>query len=153
MKTFLNTIVLFALATFLCYGQTDNFNSIANDTIKEIIDPVENMPFSIERDSVYTKVPDSLGVNLTGMAVIKLYINNKSIVEKIEILRLLINKNNHTIINYTQNLQKCKRNKHYPNYILKYYPFLYDYAQKIKIVKVSETAKRLTNMSLMIRFK
>ena len=60
MRTLLNIIVLFTLVTFSCYGQTDNFNSITNDTILKIIDPVENMPFSIERDSIYTKIPDSL---------------------------------------------------------------------------------------------
>lgn len=60
MRTLLNIIVLFTLVTFSCYGQTDNFNSITNDTISKIIDPVENMPFSIERDSIYTKIPDSL---------------------------------------------------------------------------------------------
>jgi len=153
MRTLLNIIVLFTLVTFSCYGQTDNFNSITNDTISKIIDPVENMPFSIERDSIYTKIPDSFGINLTGMTVVKLFINNKSLVEKIEIIRLLINKENQTIVNYTQELQKCNKNNHYPNNVQKLYPFLYNYAKKLKIVKVSENTNKLTILSLMVRFR
>jgi len=153
MKRFVKkSIVLLTIVFFNCFGQVVMSNSVENDTIK-IIDPIENMPFSIERDSVYIEIPDTLGTDLTGLAMLTLYINENSIVEKMEIPRLLVKRNNEVVINYTQKLNKCKLSNHYPIVVQRYYPFLYEYIKTIKIVKVSENIPKLTIMYLMVRFK
>ena len=153
MKRFVKkSIVLLTIFNFNCFGQVVISNSVENDTIK-IIDPIEFMPFSIERDSIYIEIPDTLGTDLTGLAVLKLYINENSVVEKMEIPRLLVKRNNEVVINYTQNLSKCKLSNHYPIMVQRYYPFLYEYMKTIRIVKMTENIPKLTIMNLMVRFK
>jgi len=155
MKLF-NYIIItaFALLTFSCYGQKNNNSHISkNDTITEIIDPIEKMPFSIERDSVYLRIPDSLGVNQKGFAVLGFLINDKSKIENIKILRLHIKENDIVLIDYTQDLQNTEYDTNNKMKIQRYYQLLEDYTKTLKIIKTSENVPKLTRMNLIVRFK
>lgn len=152
MKSLTIITILLTIVNSTCFSQITISDSFTNDTVK-IIDPIENMPFSIERDSIYTEIPDSLGTNLTGLAILKLYINRNAIVKKMEILRLSIKGNNENVINYTQNQEKCISSNNYPIEVQKYYPFLYEYIKTIRIVKVSRDSPKLSIMTLMVRFR
>ena len=140
--------------TFSLFAQTTpKQESIKNDTITEIIDPVENMPFSIERDSVYTKTPDSLGVNQKGFAVLGLLINDKSKIEEVQILRLYLTENDNVLVDYTIDLDNSE-NKNIPDKrIQKYYQFLKEYTKTVRIIKTSQKVPKLTKMSIIVRFR
>jgi hypothetical protein len=140
--------------TFSLFAQTTpKQESIKNDTITEIIDPVENMPFSIERNSVYTKTPDSLGVNQKGFVVLGLLINDKSKIEEVQILRLYLTENDNVLVDYTIDLDNSE-NKNIPDKrIQKYYQFLKEYTKTVRIIKTSQKVPKLTKMSIMVRFR
>jgi hypothetical protein len=148
------TIAFFILLTFPCYGQKRNASLITkDDTIKEIIDPVENMPFSIERDSVYASLPDTLGGNQRGFAVIGLLINEKSIIEDVFVIRLFLKENEIETIDYTQGLPNQEHKVIIPKQIQRYKQFFVEYAKKIRIKKNSKNAPKMTRMNLMVRFR
>jgi hypothetical protein len=155
MKSLINIIIIIlALLTFSCYGQKNNSSFITkNGAITEIIDPIENIPFSIKRDSVYTKIPDSLGINQKGFTVLELFINDKSKIKKIQILRLYVKSNDSVFIDYTQDLQNMKHETNIPMNIQRYYPFLEEYIKTIKITNTSKNTPKLSKMSLMVRFR
>jgi hypothetical protein len=140
--------------TFSLFAQTTpKQESIKNDTITEIIDPVENMPFSIERDSVYTKTPDSLGVNQKGFAVLGLLINDKSKIEEVQILRLYLTENDNVLVDYTIDLDNSENKNISDKRIQKYYQFLKEYTKTVRIIKTSQKVPKLTKMSIIVRFR
>ena len=65
MKLFLPIIFLTLFIHSGC-SQTIVKNKTENkvDTYEDIVDPIEEMPFMIERETVYSEIPDSLGKNL-----------------------------------------------------------------------------------------
>jgi hypothetical protein len=148
------TISSSILLAFSCYGQKSNTNLITkNDTITEIIDPVENMPFSIERDSIYANLPDSLGVNQRGFAILGLLINDKAIIEDVIILRLYLKKSEIVTIDYTQELQNQEAKTIVPKQIQRYKQFFAQYTKGIRIKRNSKNTSKMTRMSLMVRFR
>jgi hypothetical protein len=118
-----------------------------------IVDPIEEMPFVIERESIYSVMPDSLGKNITGSAGLRLYINEMGIIENFELVRLLLEKDSTRFIEFQRQNFGSFNLESYPGNVQKYYPFFKDYVNTLKIKRITAVESRSVIMYLLIRFK
>lgn len=150
-------IFLLGVGSYSGCGQADSLKKdiVLSDT-GLLVDPVEVMPFIIERENQYIQLPDSLGGNiLSGLAFLTLYIGEDAKVQKFTIIRLDLRQGEKEIVDYlnTKSGSSIKEND-YPDEIKKYYKFFVGYIESLKIVPVPDSKPReLTLMNLLIRFK
>jgi hypothetical protein len=154
MKLFLPIIFL----TFFIHSgcsQTIVKNKTENkvDTYEDIVDPIEKMPFMIERENVYSEIPDSLGKNLLGLAGLRLYVSDKGIIKNFELVKLSLEKNGTSFIEYQRKNFGSFNIESYPADIQKYYPFLADNVNMLKVKKVAGVVPRPVILNLLVRFK
>jgi hypothetical protein len=123
------------------------------DTSEYIVDPIEEMPFIIERENSYSVIPDSLGKNLTGFAGLRLYVSDKGIVGNFELVKLSLNKGDASFIEYQRKKFGSFNIESYPIDVQKYYPFLVDYVNMLKVRQATGVAPRSVIMNLLVRFK
>lgn len=118
-----------------------------------IVDPIEEMPFVIEREGIYSVMPDSLGKNLSGSAGLRLHINEKGIIENFELVRLLLEKDSIRFIEYQRQKLGFFNVESYPVNVQKYYPFFKNYVNTLKVKHITTVEPRSVNMYLLVRFK
>ena len=147
MKT-LKLIIIYSLILCSISGQKNC--KIKIDSTHHFV-PIEGLPFEIERDSVYAKIPDSLGISLSGFAAIELHIKSNSIIENFDILRLMIKKKDKIIIDYF--ILKNEKKIIYPLEVLKYYQFLSEYTKTLKVKKIFKNKQKSTIIYLLVRFR
>jgi len=142
---------------FSCSGQVDTIKMDTKSTDSGVlIDPVEVMPFIIERESQYVQLPDSLGGNtITGLAFIGLYINEAAKVQRFNIIRLYLKKEEIEIIDYLNTKPEYQiREDDYPDAVKRYYKFIAEYIASLKIVPAPNVKpKKVTIINLPLRFK
>ena len=119
----------------------------------EIVDPIEEMPFVIERESDYTSLSDSLGNQLSGLAALRLYLNNQGIIENFELVKLTLYRNSTIVIDYQRKEFGFFDKKYYPLNVQAYYPFFKDYVSKLEVSRVKGIATRSLTMNLLVRIK
>ncbi len=136
-------------------GQTTVKNKTDNkvDTSEYIVDPIEEMPFIIERENSYSVMPDSLGKDLTGLAGLRLYVSDNGIIGNFELVKLSLNKGDASFIEYQRKKFGSFNIESYPIDVQKYYPFLVDYVNMLKVRQVTGVAPRSVIMNLLVRFK
>lgn len=123
------------------------------DTTEYIVDPIEEMPFIIERENIYSVLPDSLGKDLTGFAGLRLYVSDKGIIGNFELVKLSLDKNGIHYIEYQRKKFGSFNIESYPVDVQKFYPFFVAYVNMLKLRQVTGVAPRSVNMNLLIRFK
>lgn len=111
-----------------------------------ITDPVALPYFVIHRKSPYVSMPDSLGSKqVNGFAGVKLVLDSKGGVKRVEILRLQVS--GKTNISYEPRLHRKTVT------IAKYESFLKKYAAKIKVIKTDRrNPPRINTIIFVIRF-
>jgi len=154
MKLFLPIIFLTFFIHTSC-SQTIVKNKTENkvDTSEYIVDPIEEMPFMIERENVYSEIPDSLGKNISGLAGLRLYVSDKGIIKNFELVKLSLEKDGTSFIEYQRKNFGSFTRESYPADIQKYYLFLADYVNILKVKKVADVVPRPVIMNLLVRFK
>lgn len=123
------------------------------DTTEYIVDPIEEMPFIIDRENIYSVIPDSLGKNLTGFAGLRLYLSDKGIIRNFELVKLSLEKDGVSFIEYQRKKFGSFNIESYPVDVQKYYPFFVDYVNMLKVRQVAGVASRSVIMNLLVRFK
>lgn len=116
------------------------------DSIQEIVDYIEEVPYEIQLNSNKLVLPDSIGGNtIEGQIGIAIVINENSKIIEYKIFRLLVvsKKTRQKIIDYPN------ESIHY--YYIRYYPFVRNYVNKINVIKVGNPQKK-NRMSILIRF-
>jgi len=86
--------------------------------------------------------------------MIQLYIKDDCKIEKIEIDKLLLKKNDSIFIDYVRDFWDCEFYTKIPSCIKQYYPFLDEYARSsLRIIKNVENVPELSIMDIMVRFR
>jgi hypothetical protein len=116
----------------------------------KIVDPIISMSYEIVRDSIFSVLPDSLGgSNVNGLVVVRVTINATDLrileleIKKIKLTNTELKK---IIINYPSNLIDS-------NKLNSYYPFLYEYCRKIKIIEKHPPQYKTTKIDILTRFR
>lgn len=155
----INKIIYYLIfITFIAYSsccQTIVKNKMKDkvDTSEYLIDPIEEMPFVIERENIYSVIPESLGKKLSGFAGLRLYISNKGIMENFELVKLSLDKDGTSFIEYQHKKFGFFKMETYPKDIQKYYQFLENYVKKLKVRQVTGVIPRSVILNLLVRFK
>lgn len=147
----LNIIIWILSLLLSCQGQIKKNQGKANGTLLDTsiinIDPIEPMPYVVERDTMYHSLPDSLGgKEVNGMAVLKLNINKDGKIQDFSIIKLSIFKNEKEIINYWCNTCGFLPKKDYPSNVLRYYLYLKAYVDSLKITKAINIRPKQENI-------
>lgn len=96
-------IILFLMCQiYFCNSQTIVGSKIDSkpDTSFSIIDPIEEIPFVIERESNSSTLFDKSGTRLIGIAALRLYVNEQGIIKKFQIVKLSLKKDSTSFIEY-----------------------------------------------------
>ena len=118
----------------------------------QISEPFEGIPFHIIRNSVYAKLPDSLGGKFRGgLCVITIDIGKSGIVGDFYIQKLSIKKGKRNFIEWsTGNYLSFNQ---YPDSVKKYYSFLKQYVAGLKLTRdKSINVKEKNFESFVVRF-
>lgn len=150
MIKLLNVFNLLILSLLSCCGQTKKNCNILIDSdsvySQKIIDPVEPMPFEVQRKSMYLNLPDNLGgKNAKGISVLKLIINREGQISKFIIIKIFIRKGGKEIINYWNDSENQDYQSYPPN-VLKFYSFFKKYVESLKIMSDKRIVPQSVNV-------
>lgn len=145
-------IIIWILSLSLsCQGQINKKEDKSNGTLSDssigIIDPIEPMPYSIERDTMYHSLPDSLGgKQVKGLAVLMININKYGKIQDFRIVKLTLYKNEKEIINFWSGTSYSLAKKDYPSNVLRYYSFIKSYVDSLKITRANNIKPKQKNI-------
>lgn len=148
---------MFGIVGISCSAQVDSIkkdSALSNSEL--LIDPIEEMPFIIERESQYVQLPDSLGGNtITGLAFLGLFINQEAKVKQFTIIRLNLTKGENIVVDYLNTKSECPlRENDYPVGVKRYYKFFTEYIANLKIAPMPNAKpKEVTIINLPLRFR
>jgi|GEM_PF-4667222 len=148
----MKAILIYSVALVVCFlsimckGQNNEGNQ--NSSVDTLMDPVEEMPYELER-KLYIDLPNSSkSIHYNGFAVIELTINEHSKIQHFVIRKMKLDKNNQTIINYYASGDIVK----YPIDVEKYLSVFSNYVDSIKIKSVGKPL-HITQLSIMVRLR
>jgi hypothetical protein len=144
--------ICFVFIIMIVVGYSKSF---AQDQKNEILDPIPPPPaYSFKYDPIVT-LPDSLGgKTYQGLVAIEAIITDNLNLKSIKINKLfLITCNNDTVINYYFGQNNLSLKNIYPPTVMKYVPFLTQYAHSIKITKIEGGDKRSNRLNILLRIK
>lgn len=147
--------ILIIIALFFSCSRQDK-----KETVEVIKEPsldllAPKMPFILDRESIWTSLPDSLGgSNCNGRAGVTVYLDSSKylmgfVIQKLEI----IDEDGDTVINFLNIEIPIKPIMSYPTELNMYYKFLDSYIKDLDYARDEKiTPKEINKISFLIRF-
>lgn len=153
--------ILFCFTFFCCQSckeqNRENLSTVEpnNDAVRYA--SVQNlMPYSFERGDMYTSLPDSLGGDeIKGFAVLEAIIDEKAHINEVNIMKISVSqKDSASVVDYYYGKNDSYDKTTYPEEVKRYYPFLKNYLNSLKIKMNPGVAPDKRNkLVIMVRFK